>query len=61
MTIFKAKIHRKAGFSEVLEKYIDQILSRSIDFKIGRSNLCRDGISETLANSINTILFSFVR
>jgi hypothetical protein len=49
--------------SRLIESQIDRskiARSRSIDYKIDRSNLCGAGISETLANFINTILFSFL-
>jgi hypothetical protein len=50
-------MHKSWRFG-IAVKSIDRI-SSSIDRH--RSNLCGAGISETLANSINTILFSFVR
>jgi hypothetical protein len=55
------KIHKKLEIQNCWEVDRSKIArSRSIDYKIDRSNLCRAGISKTLANSINTILFSFL-
>jgi hypothetical protein len=54
-------MHKSWRFG-IAVKSIDRI-SSSIDrnfLDIDRSNLCGAGISETLANSINTILFSFL-
>jgi hypothetical protein len=54
-------MHKSWRFG-IAVKSIDRI-SSSIDqnfLDIDQSNLCGVGISETLANSINTILFSFL-
>jgi hypothetical protein len=47
--------------SRSIEFKVDRSKSRSIEFKVDRSNFCGAGISETLANSINTILSHFLR
>jgi len=60
MVIFKWKYIKSWKF-RIGGKSIDRISSRSIENcpkSIDRSNLCGARISETLANSINTILFS---
>jgi hypothetical protein len=54
-------MHKSWRFG-IAVKSIDRI-SSSIDQNfpdVDRLNLCGAGISETLANSINTILFSFL-
>jgi hypothetical protein len=63
MTIFNSKYIESWIFGSVEKvdrsnfKQIDRILSRSIDFKIDRSNFCG---TETLANSINTSFSHFL-
>jgi hypothetical protein len=56
------KIHKKLEIQNCWK--VDRSNLKSIDRKlpeVDRSNLCGAEILETLANSINTILFSFFR